>query len=247
MNDPVFPQAALGFRAWRIRGNALHPLFQGSAWRPGDNLAYCNADMDDAHVAPGADCQCGFNAYHSLHDALVEAGRSGRLIAVGAIAGKGHLQVHEHGFRCESAQIMAICLIGVGPGKKKISAALAERYKVPLCATPDELQSLVDQGQATPVPGNLRPQASPAATDAVTGAAAPGPAISLAVESRWHAVLTWVASIMLLCSGLGVLAALIALLMTGNTLALVSMILLGTCLATFLALCALDPERQRNS
>jgi len=68
---------------------------------------------------------CGFNAYHDLGSALADAKafmstptakllRSGSLV-VGMIAGRGDVEIHKDGFRCEKAQILALAPISFGP------------------------------------------------------------------------------------------------------------------------------------
>jgi len=152
----MFPQAVLGYRAWQMEDNSLAPLFQGAAWRPGHNLAYCHSA---GHTAPADDCHCGFNAYYQLEDAC-EWVRHSKRVVIGLIAAKGRLQAHHNGFRAEEAQVLALWLPAASKhdllnwqGKR-----LAARYQVPLVSSA-ELQALASNYQIPAVPVSLRPQA----------------------------------------------------------------------------------------
>lgn len=155
--ERIFPQAALGFRAWDMKDNALFPLFKGSPWRPGSNLAYCHSEQ--GHTAPDANCHCGFNLYHQLSKAAEQRGAEDpRRIIIGAVAGKGALEIHADGFRCEHAQVIGLYSpAGSYTIIKREARQLAERYDVPLCDSLEELQRLADNCSARPVPADLKP------------------------------------------------------------------------------------------
>lgn len=156
---PVFPEAVIGFRSWRLADWVLAPLSVGHPWRPGVNHAVCKADRDRAfwtsswgeheqktppanHSAPHQDCQCGLYAYHDLPQRQVG-------IVVGAVAAWGDLQVHCNGFRAEHAQILALA---AAPGLEEV----AETYGVPL--VPWNMLAAEGEQHGSPLPVSLRPE-----------------------------------------------------------------------------------------
>jgi len=122
--DKTYPKALLGYRAWLLSEGELHPLHSRAApaWRPGENIAVCTSigSALHPHQAPKHDCRCGFNVYHSLGMAIGEyqnwlgrwqaekGGIPPVTLLLGAVAGKGKIEIHSDGFRCESAQILAL-------------------------------------------------------------------------------------------------------------------------------------------
>ena len=148
-----YPTMALGYRVWKIKDNALVPLFEGPAWRPGKNLAYC---QKAAHRAPALDCHCGFNAYHDLKDAYQEAQASQRNLknlVIGAVLAKGHLEIHHSGFRAEEAQVIGLWS---PQGQSEQLQALSVYYQVSVFATSQALEASASSlGEA--VSTSLRP------------------------------------------------------------------------------------------
>jgi len=166
MAAPTYPHAALGFRAWMVRDQLLLPLSAGPAWQPGVNRASCHPGgmvrpyeaTVDGHQAPGAKCHCGFNAYHRLDRAYetawnyIELGYDTRgprtyvreyTIALGAIAGRGSVQIHQQGFRAAEAQILALSLVHEDQPLHELVEAAALRYRVPLVETPLHLSKQI--------------------------------------------------------------------------------------------------------
>jgi len=192
--EPVFPQAALGYRIWKLINGHLHPLFAhgGGAWQPGVNTAVCLPGSvfpypgirttPSAHQAPAPNCKCGFNAHHQLKGALDEIRvwayqqnkynwrYRDRTLVLGAIAGRGHLELHAGGFRCEQAQVLGLVpirigLLFAGPKVGKITDELhlaAAYHQVPVFST---IEGLRDHCQGLPqlaaVPKELLPDAPP--------------------------------------------------------------------------------------
>lgn len=143
----TYPAALLGYRVWRLDKGKLAPLHmpEVSAWQPGVNAAQC---LEHQHQAPAPGCKCGFNAHHLLDGAKEEAESwcyhwrksNTETLVIGAIAGKGSMEVHVGGFRCGEAQILALVpvelpecrqLIRLGSTFKKVQLA-ADYYRVPL-------------------------------------------------------------------------------------------------------------------
>jgi len=158
--NPLFPGAALGFRAWGVDGTSLVGItYTFFEWQPEVSKASCQ----NGHKAPHAQCSCGFHAYHELGSALsLPLGRPG---IVGAIAGRGQAQVHASGFRCAEAQVLALLepeeqaepwmgrLTWVSRRRAK---QLARRYRVPLFASTGDLLAYCRQ-IACGIPSTLRP------------------------------------------------------------------------------------------
>jgi hypothetical protein len=125
MKDSEFyANATLGFRQWYLSlgtGTEL-PLLEGLVklgwdrsryrWDPGSpNHARCpllelNPDLSRGHgEVPGKECSCGFYAYDRRDDSNSET--TAHLVG-GLIAGWGNLELHERGFRCSTAKILAL-------------------------------------------------------------------------------------------------------------------------------------------
>jgi len=154
----IYPHALIGYRVWQLKDGQLYPLHaKASAWEPGSNDATCNKHE---HQAPAPDCKCGFNAHHQLRGAIEEAEhwrhhnkRSDKvqILVIGAIAGKGQVELHRSGFRCQSAQILALLPIEmpnpertvcIGSSYKAVSAA-ADHYQVPLYDQRSQLRTAI--------------------------------------------------------------------------------------------------------
>lgn len=161
-DDETYPQAALGFRVWSVKEGMLCPLFKGSLWRPDTNIAYC---MYHKHVAPAADCHCGFNAYHDLRRAMFEAEATWkddydnavnvRELVIGAVAARGTIRIHAHGFRCETAQILGLFPLHQQLGRPP---ELDPRYQVPIYADAEQLLGAVKELPVEIIPVDARPQ-----------------------------------------------------------------------------------------
>src|SRR5688572_5139919 len=93
-------------------------------WLPGVNQAYC---IGGPHRAPAQGCHCGFNAWHDPQPDYEEG------YLQGAIAARGHLEVHYDGFRAEQAKIIALYCPIDAPIDEALSAEQAAlSYQVPL-------------------------------------------------------------------------------------------------------------------
>ncbi len=127
MNDSDFyANATLGFRQWHLsldgseQGTAfLEGLFKYNFHQPlyrwdlrGINHAEClhakfaPRSVPEGHVAvPGIDCSCGFYAHarRLASDSDTTVHRVG-----GVVAGWGNLELHERGFKCAVAKILAV-------------------------------------------------------------------------------------------------------------------------------------------
>lgn len=136
---PIENSAVIGYRSWvRNRNNELRPMSVGGSWLPGANEAVCQ--LRCRHDAPAWSCGCGFHAWSRLEPALTMA--CGPDVVVGAIAACGRLEQHHDGFRAEKAQILGLLLPEQVDADLLTSYwAIADRYRVPLFPTPQELKA----------------------------------------------------------------------------------------------------------
>jgi hypothetical protein len=145
MNDEtVYANPLLGFRTWKVRRSGLLASIGAgnSIWKPGVNIARCPSKL---HAAPAHDCHCGFYAYHQLQACSRQAD-----LIIGAVAGRGRVEVHADGWRGEEVVILAIA--DTHPAAQR----LARHYKVPLVPY-QELAAFSSQF-AQPVPATERPR-----------------------------------------------------------------------------------------
>jgi len=167
---PLFTEAVVGYRQWRLDDWVLSPINYGTPYRPGVNEAVCNPNVGFharqrrltsgnytlGHEAPAKDCHCGFNAFHDFEkmNAASFANKEHGTVT-GAIIGWGNLEVHSNGFRSQFCRIVAL----VGNGNDNLNE-IAELYKVPLVDTNEELQ-IEASNHGTPLPESLRPRKKP--------------------------------------------------------------------------------------
>lgn len=203
MSAPDLTTKVLGYRRWKIAEGKLHSYGAGdAAWEPGPNAATCpghdlvvNAgyvitawqsgaeirrqEEVAPHSVPGAECGCGFYAYHE--PVLPSAGgfAGGGYVTmgtatygyspapvtpeptkiVGAIAGWGKMEVHETGWRSEMAEVIALGIPDLALTKPELRrevkemAALYGVPAVPLCDL-----ALEAERHAEPVPKTLYPE-----------------------------------------------------------------------------------------
>ncbi len=115
-------------RTFRIGPDgALFPLFGAESWCDGTNAAQCRIDPvagdPDPHVAPVADCGCGYYAYGS-EQAAREYPQARNVVAV--VACWGRIVAGTRGLRCQYARIEAIWVSGRVPSG--VSAAVSRCY-----------------------------------------------------------------------------------------------------------------------
>lgn len=119
----LYPSALLGLRVWKFDdgSGALRPAhYANYVWSESVTKAEChnidcagtpNPIFDDSDLGQ---CRCGLHAYHDWRCLVEEQPHltdlelaEGKMI-VGIIAGKGHIQVHKHGWRAEEAQVLGL-------------------------------------------------------------------------------------------------------------------------------------------
>lgn len=154
-NALVYSLPVLGWRVWQLNDDGrLRSTGLGcTIWRPSTNIAYCRLGQ---HTAPHQNCHCGFNCYHSIESAmankqLIEEELGGTWV-VGAVALRGHLQVHSTGLRAEEAVVLG--LVYEADKIKQLEKA-SSYYQVPVLAA-EQLQQQATT-VAAPIPDSERP------------------------------------------------------------------------------------------
>jgi len=166
VDTKTYPLAALGYRVWNIDRKVLDPINQRfPSWRSDANLAYCQRHP---HLAPATGCDCGFNAYHDLTSATKKFNGpidgfldDDEYMIIGAVAGRGQLEIHHHGFRSEQAQVLALYV----PDNYDTSCSryqrackkVAAKYGVPLFKDKKRLQAYLEELPVQKVPDEQRP------------------------------------------------------------------------------------------
>ncbi|MBA2442787.1 MAG: hypothetical protein H0V53_10350 [Rubrobacter sp.] len=106
-NEPPLLQglAKHGFHLPRYRWHLERPNYAECS-RPGVRLVFDSNSLQEPHgEVPGVSCSCGFYA-HGRRDGF-DSGTTVHLVE-GLIAGWGHLELHERGFKCSVATILAL-------------------------------------------------------------------------------------------------------------------------------------------
>lgn len=154
MSLETYPQAALGFRAWRVGDDgSLLAAHMNDTWEAGLAKAHCHVYTE--HQPPHAGCRCGIHAYYSLERAQRERPLPDSI--TGVIAGRGGLACHFHGWRASEAQIIGLLARKDSAQEDKI---LASNYGVPLFHNPEALEAYASR-YAAPVPQSLLPNRPP--------------------------------------------------------------------------------------
>lgn len=155
---------ALGWRVWHLDSDGgLYSTGKGCLlWQPGVNTAHCL--RTSKHQIPHQDCQCGLYAFHQQIFANARARQTGgkENYIVGAVAARGTIQVHHHGFRAPESVILALIHPG-GIIHGQHANLAAKRYGVPLIedfrGVTEWLNALaltIPQGQRPLAPSRLR-------------------------------------------------------------------------------------------
>lgn len=155
MDIDTYPQAALGYRAWRVKGDgkALMAAHVEEVWKPGLMGARCH--IREEHDPPYPGCRCGVHAYYTLQRAKKERPLPDSV--VGIIAGCGTLECHHHGWRAHEAQIIALLARKGHYDQDRVLGAL---YNVPVFTDAKAMEKYALK-YAAPIPTALRPSAPP--------------------------------------------------------------------------------------
>jgi hypothetical protein len=165
LTAPDLVAPVVGFRSWRIANGRLQSPYIPCRWEGRVMHARCydanrvltrgEGWLDEPHVSPHPDCQCGIYAYHSpgLRSYYGE-----QWWCEGVIAAWGRIEVHADGIRAEYARVEALGVPDLpnprlAPAIERIAAAM----DVPLVTT--AALPAVAARLGGPVPEPLRPRA----------------------------------------------------------------------------------------
>lgn len=157
----LFAAAALGYRFWFVAEEHLLSATNG-LWEPGVNRAACWRST--GHPAPQGDCTCGLHAYHELSAPLRHTNSFARhwrpgdrdeAVMIGAVAGRGALEVHWSGWRAAEGQVLGLLATPVQIASG-LAAEIAGRYRVPYFGQKAELEAHARR-LAAPIDPAFRP------------------------------------------------------------------------------------------
>jgi len=156
----IYPQALLGYRGFALYQGRLRSLIADTFWRSGVNVAECH--ICAAHRPAVQDCSCGFYAYHAVHSAIDTVEGAAQLtrmmpeaMLIGAVAGRGAVQVHGQGWRAQEAQILVLADVFGAISEDQLQD-LGALYHVPAFKSVNRLQ-WVASGYAKPADLDLLP------------------------------------------------------------------------------------------
>jgi hypothetical protein len=192
VDDSVYPQSVIGFRAWTISQDPqtghdrLASLWLTSHWTPGVNHATCALrsraySITHAGGAPDKACACGLYATHDVALALghVPSDPPPRRCLIGSVALRGRVLVHRDGVRGAEACVTALALPSPTPDPGDIlwARTLADNYNVPLVNICDLEREGLRYG--TTAPQDVRPPAYV------------GPCVNSLLHDQEHRIRSW--------------------------------------------------------
>jgi hypothetical protein len=102
---PDLIEPLVGFRNWRVDGDALVSPYTPVAWREAVMCARCLADGH--HRAPHPSCGCGLSAYREPQTRFAIVDFRG---VCGIVSLWGHVEAHADHVRAEYARVEALAL-----------------------------------------------------------------------------------------------------------------------------------------
>jgi hypothetical protein len=163
LTAPDLVAPVVGFRSWRIANGRLQSPYIPCRWEGRVMHARCydanrvltrgEGWLDEPHVSPHPDCQCGIYAYHSpgLRSYYGE-----QWWCEGVIAAWGRIEVHAEGMRAEYARVEALGFPDLGnPHVRPAVEAIGAQLGVPVLPA-GELPAVLDSLGGL-VPPGLRP------------------------------------------------------------------------------------------
>ena len=155
---PDLIEPVIGYRQWRLRGDALWSLYVDTPWRRGTNTARCAAGAGDHdEAAPGHACTCGIYAWYRPCPRLASAVTSD--LVAGAVVVWGALELHPTGMRAQHAMVVALALPLTSGAKRRRVRAAASALEVP--AVPARRLAAAALACGRPLPNALLPSGSP--------------------------------------------------------------------------------------
>lgn len=146
--DPI-----IGYRQWRLVGQALSSVFNDTRWDRAQISARCDSHRHHPEVVPDHDCSCGIYAYYDPCPRTASAVT--RDLVGGAVVMWGRVELHGTGLRAEHAQVVALELpLSLGSKRRSVLEA-AERLGV--VAVPHRRLRAAAREQGVPLDPSLRP------------------------------------------------------------------------------------------
>jgi len=118
--ETVFSQGVLGYRYWVLRAGYLSSVVQAQRWPTA--LLNGRCVVEDSHLPPETDCQCGIYAY--FDEKRLKQSILGSFytwdhfwgaddykpfkVVLGIVVGRGKTELYQDGFRSEEMQILAL-------------------------------------------------------------------------------------------------------------------------------------------
>jgi hypothetical protein len=129
IDEPLVPGPLYGLRTWRVVSDdgreRLAGLHHGGDWPIGGDWLEATCTTAGGHASPGPECMCGIHAWHPRATSARRVLASRRELA-GVVEARGAVEVHEEGFRAESARPHA--LVAARDRNDKLVRRLAEIY-----------------------------------------------------------------------------------------------------------------------
>ena len=150
--DLVVP--VVGFRQWRLIGNALQSLWNGAAWARAELHAECTVGEHDPTDVPAKACSCGIYAFYGPCPYTASA-LTPDLIG-GAVILWGSMELHATGMRAAHARIVGLELPVSRGRKRRAVIDVAERLSVRAVA--HRQLRMVGLEEGLPLQRSLRPR-----------------------------------------------------------------------------------------
>jgi hypothetical protein len=154
---PDLIEPVIGYRQWRLRGDALWSVYLDMPWCRGVNTARCaSAAGDHDEAAPAHACTCGIYAWYRPCPRL---GSAAPHLVAGAVVLWGAMELHPTGMRAEHAMVVGLALPLTSGAKRRRVTAAASALEVP--AVPARQLAAAALACGRPLPRALVPSASP--------------------------------------------------------------------------------------
>lgn len=153
VHAPDLIEPIIGFRQWRLAGDALLSIACDERWQEPSLAARCLVGGHPHDAAPVSACSCGVYAWYEPCPRTASAPT--RDYVAGAVVLWGAIELHGTGMRAQHCRIVALALPLSRWGKHYHVVAVAERLGVPAVRHRD-LPTVARQN-GTPVAAELRP------------------------------------------------------------------------------------------
>jgi hypothetical protein len=151
---PDLIEPIVGFRQWRLHGDALKSMFIDGDWEDAEQHARCYVGDHDPSDIPAHGCSCGIYAFY---DPVPRTASSMTDLVAGVVVLWGRIEVHVTGMRGEHARLVALELPLTHGNKRRELMRAAERLGVP--AVSHRTLKAVGYEHGRPLGRELRPAA----------------------------------------------------------------------------------------